>query len=252
MRPRRSRPTLPIALLAALVALMLYWQRVIAQPNHACEEGLASACTRLGYDLEEGRGFNRPPDFQGAADAFLKGCEAGDLDGCLFLGKMYERAHGEGSAPDLYAFGCQQGKMGLCDAWAVTLDAEGDPRAAEMAAGLQRHACRAGLTDACRRLARRHISGRGVRADPGEAMRLAALGCTRGEPMACLDLSEHHRRGFGVPQDEGAAGRYRRAACAIATFGGHTPRHRETLAELACGEAPLDAEVTPPASPHPP
>ncbi|MEZ4400519.1 MAG: hypothetical protein R3B06_10900 [Kofleriaceae bacterium] len=136
------------------------------------------SCTLLGFVLEHGRaGPPRPAD---AAARYQRGCDLGDVDGCLALSSLYA--------------------VGLL----------GEPEPARAIPPLAR-ACELGSGKGCYVLAGKYDRALGVGHDPAQAATLFARAVTRltaecpGSGPSCYALGTAYRDGHGAAVDPLAA-----------------------------------------------
>lgn len=137
--------------------------RAIVLFKKACAMGSSSACRRLGVIFEEGDGVDANP--AEALDARVRGVEldekrcktADDRDACFQLGRSF-------------------------------LLGGGVPRNAEIAFGLFRTACAAGLGAGCHALGDRYRDGSGTTRDAARALSVYDDACRYGSAAGCNEL----------------------------------------------------------------
>ena len=97
-----------------------------------CDEGFSKGCSKVGHILLAGNYFERRP---GQGIAWLtKGCEAKDVEACVFLGEAYERMRfvkcvDTKRASYFYKIACDAGHKKSCESFSKTSaeEAETDP-----------------------------------------------------------------------------------------------------------------------------
>ena len=102
-----------------------------------------------------------------AATLFQKGCDGGDVEGCVDLGEAYEKGEGVtesfGEAVELYD-----------------------------------RACNGGSAEGCRQLGEMYSDGRGVARSPMRSVDLWSRACDGADYTACVELAKLYATGRGV------------------------------------------------------
>ena len=132
-------------------------ERAFRYMKSACLQGDAASCAKAGAMLEAGIGVTA--DLTDAAALYGKACEADEASGCLRLAQLHNSAQAFPEALQAATRGCDLGE---------------------------------GL--ACASAAMAHLRGRGVDADPKEAMALFERACKAGYRDGCTALEELRSR----------------------------------------------------------
>ncbi len=160
--------------------------------TRACDLGEPDGCYRLGVVLLE-RG-DAPRDWQGALQAFDRGCAGGngDTDPC------YE-----------YALGLAYGD----DAGGIVPEASGQTEALALFDQL----CTRGHAPSCTDTGYLYGQGLGTAVDAARGAALSARACTLGSGMGCNNLAVHLATGDGVARSAARAARYYERSCTMGT-----------------------------------
>ena len=147
-------------------------------------------------------------------------CNGGKLDGCSFLGYMYDEGQGTGKNPAqaliLYRKACDGNNAAGCRllGYRYFFGADGvavDYPASAVAYG---KSCTLGDALGCAGLGNIYETGTGVAAaDLGKAFQLYTKGCNGGAPYGCSKLGYVYHYGVGVPVDLKKALTAYRAGC---------------------------------------
>lgn len=93
------------------------WVRVAELSRKSCEAGQLAGCIELGRAYGLGRGLEKDP--ARAAELYAKGCEARDAWSCFALGKLHARGEGvpqdRSRAAELYRRACDAGFKPACE-----------------------------------------------------------------------------------------------------------------------------------------
>jgi uncharacterized protein len=161
----------------------------------ACDDGEASACTRLGLMYGLGEGVARSP--KKAADLYRKACDGNDARGCGSLGQVTLDGNGvaknERRADELFDKACRAGHPAACAEHGVSLwRGRGALRDAARAKGLLERSCGAGFGRGCFYLGvLLRMGEEGVPADPRGAEHALRKACQLEEREACGYLEKH-------------------------------------------------------------
>ena len=168
-----------------------------AQLERACALGDAPGCHTLGLTLElEGDGLDAAP----ALERHRHACQSGLAVACTRLGSL--RFSAVGGASDAHAAatswerGCGLGDPRACFELGVLLQ-DGRQVAARAKAGHEylERACRGGEGAACTRLGSRLWRGVDGEQDRARGQQRLMEACSQLEPRACLELADAARRG---------------------------------------------------------
>lgn len=153
-----------------------------AASTKGCDAGQLDACVELGRMAEEGE--DGPRDRASALAWYEKACAGGSTKGCIELGAFHE--HGKGGTID-----------------------------APKALAAYQKACDAKDPAGCSRLGVLYKNGaRGVMKDLGKARDLHRAACDAGDPDGCWHLGAMYELGNGVGRDAPAAESLYAKACA--------------------------------------
>ncbi|MCC6554320.1 MAG: sel1 repeat family protein [Polyangiaceae bacterium] len=144
----------------------------------ACDQGDAASCVTLGMMHREGKGA--PKDSPRAVTLLQKGCDGGQLKGCVQAGEI------------LYNVA---------------------PKDQTRAAALFKKACDGGEATGCVDLGWAYSAGAGVPKDSAASAAAFGKACTDTEAIGCVGLGQLYRDGKGVPQDRKRAGELFKKAC---------------------------------------
>ncbi|MBP8810422.1 MAG: SEL1-like repeat protein [Kofleriaceae bacterium] len=232
-----------------------------------CAARHAASCTLLGFVLERGRGGAADP--AAAVERYQRGCDLGDVDGCLAaaavwaLGLVGDPAPTKAIAPLERA--CALGSGRGCYALAGKYDAAlGVGHDAARARDLYRRAVTRltaecpGSGPACYDLGVAQRDGRGMAADAVAAARAFAAGCEAGAGAACLALGELYRDGQLGPNQRDRALAYFEQSCErydnadgchaaggiLAERPGGDPTRLAALGERACALSTARCDLT--------
>ncbi len=176
----------------------------------------ASACTRLGYDLQTRAGAE---DHALAAVYYRQGCDMHDARACTNLGVMFENGQGvygdDVKAAELYAGGCDNGdSLGCTYLGFMYLGGRGVPKSPVKAYEMLRLGCADSHSDACTHLGILYETGEGVNSrDYGRAGRFYSQGCAGRHAPGCRRLGLLYDKGLGVAIDPMQAAELYRLAC---------------------------------------
>jgi hypothetical protein len=146
----------------------------------ACDGGVMEGCFYLGYLYDHGYGVTE--DDAQASTWFQKACDGGNMEGCFYLGFLYDLGNG------------------------VTKDKA-------KASALYQKACDGRDTDGCIFLATNYETGVGRSQDFAQARTLFQKACDGGEMVGCFYLAEFYRIGEGVTKDYAQARVWYQKAC---------------------------------------
>lgn len=212
------------------------WRDATPLYSRACDDGMAPACTNLGFQLYTGRGAAW--NVAEAAAAYRKACDLGDAYGCANLGEVTE--YGIGVTPDdaaaaaLYERACTEAHAAGCPRLGVMYEqGRGGKRSdAARARALYERSCDAGSPDGCHALAVLGDRAGDPRSDVARvAVRAFDLATALAEqnPYYAYVVGTFHRDGLTVARDPAEASRWFDKAC----------EGRDPLGCIAAGEAHL-------------
>ncbi len=156
----------------------------------ACEAGDLSGCVNLGkaYEFGAGREQNRPI----AAVLYTQACDGGLGDGCARLGMLTSIATDAAAQTDaiaLYEKACTMGSLEGCTQVALGILVARDDRADQARAeALLRDVCDKGGQSACRELGRMLLPEERGEASRSEGLRLLDRACKAGDLESCEAL----------------------------------------------------------------
>lgn len=178
-----------------------------------CTAGNGSSCRSLSASYATGEDADLKQAFHYAQLA----CNAGDAEGCSYLGEMY--AGGTGVDKDVDAAqpaldkACTGKVMRACFNLAM-LYADGRlPKDLEKAAELYQRACDGGDADACHNLALAYQQGQGVAKDVSKTLLLLQKACSTDPVVSCAYLGSLYQAGEVVEPDGPKAIELYRRAC---------------------------------------
>lgn len=161
------------------------------QLSELCDSVPALACGTLGERLRHAEG-----DAAAARGAYQRGCEAGDGDACVELGRMWRMGQGgersNSDALSWYRVACEhEAPMGCNNAGILTRDGQGTEADRDAALGLFEQACRADYWVGCEAFGRLVMAEGLGHASADEARSALERACVEGsEPLACIALAE--------------------------------------------------------------
>jgi uncharacterized protein len=138
----------------------------------ACDAGRLESCVTLGKLYDEGKGATR--DFARAAASYATACDGGHIPACVPLGHAYANGRGVLSDP----------ARGL---------------------SLYERACAAGVADGCESVANVALHGMRQGADGSRPMALLKKACDLGKAAACTRIGYMLSSGHFVPRDRAKA-----------------------------------------------
>ena len=178
-----------------------------------CTAGRGSSCSSLSALYAKGEAA----DFKQAFHYAQLACNAGDAEGCGYLGEMY--LAGPGVDKDVYAAqaaldkACTGKVMRACFNLA-TLYGDGSlPKDPKKAAEFNQRACDGGDADACHNLALAYQQGLGVADDMSKALLLLQKACSTDPVVSCAYLGSLYEAGEVVERDGPKAVELYRRAC---------------------------------------
>lgn len=197
--------------------------------ERACNGGDGQGCLQLGVEHERAE----PANFEGAVEAYRRGCEIRDGRACSYLADFL--AIGRGAPMQLeraflaWGAACELGYDEACPRvyrWMTVVRAYGGGRPTTEADGVARaqRACDGGNPRACTVLAARLLTGRGVARSPSRAVPLLQRSCDRGHAEACAMLGALLRAGGPVRRDDARATTLLDWSCAHGVRWACTPR----------------------------
>jgi TPR repeat protein len=171
---------------AALYDQKRYWE---ASPllQNACDGGELNGCSYLGFLYESSLGVSQ--DYAQARTLYQKACDGGNMRGCSNLGSLYDSGHG------------------------VIQDYA-------RARSLYQEACDVGESLGCNNLGSLYDTGHGVSQDYAQARALYQKACDGGEMLGCYNLGDLYQEGQGVTQDYAEARVLYQKACKGGDMGG--------------------------------
>ncbi len=182
----------------------------------ACQGGVASGCTTLGWFARGGLGMAH--DDHLAVSLFRKACDGGSLRGCNDLGFMHENGFGVGKdedeAVELFRRACDGSEpLGCENLGNMYENGKGVGMDLRQAASLYSKACDAGLAVGCTTSGLVYASGKGVPKDINQAITLFRKACDSHDAQGCADLGQMYHVGVGVAKDETQAALFIQKAC---------------------------------------
>jgi len=144
--------------------------------DDSCNENISKDCYNTGkaaYDLKENNL---------ALSSFQKSCDSGDMQGCYWLGWLYEDGRG------------------------VSVDYK-------KAYDLYKEAGNGGFAKGFNAIGNLYTQGRGVPHDNKRASVFYTKSCDKGEGWGCFNLAELYEKGFGVSRDYNRARALYKKAC---------------------------------------
>ena len=167
--------------------------------EQACDAGIPSACTNLGWMMQNGKGVRT--DLQGAVRLYKHGCDgtpclARNNLGCVNLGRLYRDGIGvkadEREAIKLF--------REVCEAGATSDDSEDAGNVAR----------------ACSLAGTAWLFAKVVARDVPQALALLEKGCSGGDSFGCFNLGTLYEFGNNVAKDTARAADYYKRACEAA------------------------------------
>ena len=171
----------------------------------ACDDGLAAACTSLGFAHYAARGA--PWDPGRARALYQRSCDLGDAWGCANLGELLEL--GVGAAPDPtaarahYQAACDQ--LGGAGCGRLAAMVERDDHDLAGARALYQRGCDDGDAEACAGAARASTDDAPTRARLAQRAFDLAWAQADDNPYAAYLLGQFHAAGVGNASDRPAA-----------------------------------------------
>jgi len=199
-------------------------EQAVSFYDSACEAEYAPACSRLGdLYLRGNEVLDRNRDL--GMRYIERGCDAGDMDGCVLLGQMYEGTYRGGRvvalnltlAVKLYSQACESDDVSGCYELA-TLFLTGKGVAPDVPRGLDllRKSCSAGDGDSCGSLGMRFKLGDGLMKNTREAIHYLQEACALQHGSSCTVLGDMLENGDqGLTMDPVAASEHYQQACAL-------------------------------------
>ena len=228
--PRTARSNAPTTPAPTTPAPTAAPQARVARPAPACEGGVASGCVTQGIEAELGRN-GATKDLPRAVTFFRQACDAGDPDGCVNLGRMYDTGRGigidRGKARQFFTQGCDGGAVAGCTFLGLAASkGEGGPKDDAKAFAFYSQGCAGGHAQGCGLMGTALAAGRGTAVDDARAVTLLRQGCDANDAVACHGLGQMYAgaRGGLARTDTRAASLYRQScdaghAEACATLG---------------------------------
>ncbi len=161
-----------------------------------------------------------PKDLAKAVAAYGKGCKLGNQDDC---GEARLATFKRLSAPtkeDISDFktSCEGGDMEGCDYLGLMYDAgTGVPQDMAKAIALYRKACNGGSSGGCFSLGNCYDGGRGVAPDKTQAVAFFSKACDGGDKISCSVTGTMYEKGSGIVQDTAKAIAAYRKGCKLGT-----------------------------------
>ena len=184
----------------------------------SCDGGDQFSCTEAGKMYEGESGI--PKDLAKAVAAYGKGCKLGNQDDC---GEARLATFKRLSAPtkeDISDFktSCEGGDMEGCDYLGLMYDAgTGVPQDMAKAIALYRKACNGGSSGGCFSLGNCYDGGRGVAPDKTQAVAFFSKACDGGDKISCSVTGTMYEKGSGIVQDTAKAIAAYRKGCKLGT-----------------------------------
>jgi TPR repeat protein len=183
----------------------------------SCDDGVYEGCNNLGVLYDQGLG--RPVDLQRALTYFARACGEAptpvhDRLGCNNAAIVSLRLHDDEANTRYRQRGCDAGDLEACMYLARNYyGGAGVPRDYAAAMGLSRRACAGGQSEACFDLGVAVQEGLGRSVDLAEARQLFRQACEGGSPKGCANLGFYAGEGTGGPADPDAAIKAWQKAC---------------------------------------
>lgn len=198
----------------------------LALRQRGCEGNDPQACLHAGYAMT----IAEPPQNDAAIRHFTRACDLGEPDGCYRLGVVL-LARGDAprdwnGAQQAFGRGCASGDGDTdpCYEYALGLAYGDDAGGTAPEAGAQAEAlalfdrlCARGHADSCTDTGYLYGQGLGADVDATRSAAFSARGCTLGSGMGCNNLAVHLATGEGVARSAGAAARYYERSCTMGT-----------------------------------
>lgn len=189
--------------------------------DQACRSGIAEGCTGLGLlsVSQADAGLGNPTDLQ-AIGLIKRGCDGGDLAGCVLLGDLYLDGTA-GATPDdnvareLFKKACDSDYLPGCSALGGTYT-HGQKEDVHLAGRLFKNACDGGEMPACAALGGLYILGK--MEHPGKADDELGVGflqraCDKNDADGCANLGLIYSSTRLGPSDNEKAAKCYRASC---------------------------------------
>lgn len=137
-----------------------------------------------------------------AANCFLRTCDAGNMEGCNELARLYDTGEGVPQDPqralDLHLSACDSGYLEACYHVGVHyMSGTGVVLNLKQASASLRKACEGNVASACLELGGMYLEGRGVLRDVNEAAKAFQQACAAGSATACNRLALLYGAGEG-------------------------------------------------------
>jgi TPR repeat protein len=166
---------------------------------HACTLRSGPACTQLGEVI-----FHEKGDQRARAEAFQKGCDLGDAEGC----ELYAAAQGGKEADVALAHACELGRLSSCHTLAGKRVRE--PETRREAAELMLRSCQRGHAQSCESVAIWMAPLISANTDCARVVPLADKACAAKRRTACAVIDACK---LAIPSEAEAALKRLRAAC---------------------------------------
>ncbi|MBT3223488.1 MAG: sel1 repeat family protein, partial [Proteobacteria bacterium] len=180
----------------------------------ACDAGLPRACVDLATNYAMGVGTFSWSDPLEPARLLRFACDAGELAGCVRLGKMLQVGElmpmDYWKAVTLYEKACEGGHVAGCNSMGLAYElGVGGAKDPEMAMSFYWRACEEGHVSACQNLNRTFRYG----VDLERAAPVYRMSCEGGHGLGCFRLGSLYLKGQGVEEDPAMAANFFRQAC---------------------------------------
>lgn len=153
---------------------------------------------------------------EGIEEAFKKGCDLGDGEGCLRLGEyLLDRKEMPITAMKTFEFGCSRDEHAESCRRLGAAYFYGENGAQDIGKALfyANKACDAGLSDACVDLAIMRVDGPEEARNPGEAEAFSRRACGAGGARGCVVLARLLKNGMAIEREPGEAEHVLNGAC---------------------------------------
>jgi tetratricopeptide (TPR) repeat protein len=143
----------------------------------------------------EGMAFYRQGNYAAAGPLFEQACRGGNMDGCTFLGWLYQNGNGVtqdyAQARSYYQKACDGKDLDGCRNLGVLFEyGWGAGVDYEQARSLYQMACDGRNAEGCGRLGDLYLAGKGVTQDTTRGRELIQMACSKGVQSYCEELKK--------------------------------------------------------------
>ena len=158
------------------------------------------------FKFKEGKALYDFKSFEEARPPLRQACDGGNMEGCYYLGELYE--NGQGGAQDfalartVFQKACDGGNMESCDNLGKLYEnGQGGAQDYALARWVYQKACDGGNVEICDNLGKLYENGQGGAQDYALARTVFQKACDGGNMESCDNLGKLYENGQGGAQD---------------------------------------------------